>query len=840
MVFFINYVICYHRQFNDTQATDDLIHERMKFKKKPSLHQSFLFSVIATIIIAVAVIGFRWSVRDFKRFSQETETFKADYLDRQKLMLKSEVDRVFAYIEYARSKTQTRLKKNIKNRVYQTHAIATNIYKTSKGEKNDDEIKRMIADALRPIRYNQGRGYFFIADFDGVNQLYPIDESVEGTSMINRQDLNGNFVVQDMIEIARIKGEDFYEYTWIKPDQPGKEYKKISFVKRFEPYEWFIGTGEYIYDIEKDIKAEILDRIGQIRFEEDGYIFVGTYEGVSLTYPRKNINMWDVEDINGLKIVQELVSVAKSGGGYVEYVIPKFEGQRSALKISYTKSLDEWQWYIGAGKFVDEIDATIQTKRESLRRLIIKQTLETALVLLFALLLIALITRYIAKKTQNSFTVFSKFFEQAVHGSSHVDESELDFAEFINLAESANQMIDLKLAVDEALKKSEEKYRDLVENATVAICVFQNDRFEFFNPVATQLFGYPKDSLYELPPSKTVYPEDIPVVARSRERLQTDSETIDYAHRIVTKDGEIRWISAKAVPIHWDGRPAILVFMSDITEQRHSEEMMIQYEKMMSLGSMAAGVAHELNNPLGGIMQGIQNIKRRISPKLEKNRSAAEKSGVDIDKMLEYFKARKVSSMLDGIDDSAKKAAQIITNMLQFSRKSESNLAPTDIVALIDNTLELAAKDYNIKKKYDFKNIAITKEYDPDIPLVACTETQIEQVILNILKNAAWATCSKGEKDYQPRITIRLKTAIDIIQIEIEDNGPGMDETTRKKLFEPFFTTKPVGEGTGLGLSVSYMIIVNHHHGTMEVESTPGKGTLFIIQLPINAKGGEV
>jgi len=154
---------------------------------------------------------------------------------------------------------------------------------------------------------------------------------------------------------------------------------------------------------------------------------------------------------------------------------------------------------------------------------------------------------------------------------------------------------------------------------------------------------------------------------------------------------------------------------------------------------------------------------------------------------------------------------------------------------LIENVLELAGKDYNLKKKYDFRNIKIIRDFDSDLPLVTCTETEVEQVVLNLLNNAAWAMAI-AKKDAPPQITLRVNAENRMARIEIEDNGPGMEEAVRSKIFEPFFTTKSVGEGTGLGLSVSYMIITNNHQGTMEVASEPGKGTRFIIQLPLNGQ----
>ena len=138
-----------------------------------------------------------------------------------------------------------------------------------------------------------------------------------------------------------------------------------------------------------------------------------------------------------------------------------------------------------------------------------------------------------------------------------------------------------------------------------------------------------------------------------------------------------------------------------------------------------------------------------------------------------------------------------------------------------------------MKKQYDFKRIEIIKTYANGLPAVPCEGAKIQQVLLNLFRNAAQAMTEAGLESPRISIRTRLESQRSMAVMEIEDNGPGMDEPTRKRVFEPFFTTKPVGVGTGLGLSVSYFIITENHRGEMRVESRPGAGTKFIIHLPI-------
>jgi len=163
-----------------------------------------------------------------------------------------------------------------------------------------------------------------------------------------------------------------------------------------------------------------------------------------------------------------------------------------------------------------------------------------------------------------------------------------------------------------------------------------------------------------------------------------------------------------------------------------------------------------------------------------------------------------------------------------------------DINKLLDVTVILAENDYDLKKKFNFRQIKIIREYDPDIPQIPCEGSEIQQVFFNILKNGTHAMV--GEKQDVPAVDMApafiLRTIQDdgMVRIEIEDNGPGMSDEIRKRVFEPFFTTRDLGLGTGLGMSVSYFIIVEHHGGTISVGPSTGRGSKFIIQLPLEEK----
>lgn len=266
------------------------------------------------------------------------------------------------------------------------------------------------------------------------------------------------------------------------------------------------------------------------------------------------------------------------------------------------------------------------------------------------------------------------------------------------------------------------------------------------------------------------------------------------------------------------------------------EEMMVHSEKMISLGGLAAGMAHEINNPLAGILQNSQVILNRLQKPLPANLAAVQEIGIRFEDLIAYMERRGIYKMIDSTLDAGRRAAAIVSNMLSFSRKSASSFTLEDPFALMDKTLEIAESDYNLKKKFDFKKIEILKEYAQNLPLVYCKASEIQQVFFNILSNGAQAMVN-GKSTEPPCFVIRIFQEETMICIQIRDNGPGMNSDIKKRVFEPFFTTKKQGEGTGLGLAISYFIVTENHKGFIEVDSSPGQGTCFLIQIPIDQPG---
>ncbi len=275
-----------------------------------------------------------------------------------------------------------------------------------------------------------------------------------------------------------------------------------------------------------------------------------------------------------------------------------------------------------------------------------------------------------------------------------------------------------------------------------------------------------------------------------------------------------------------------VIRIDNITERVQMEEVMIQSEKMLSVGGLAAGMAHEINNPLAGIMQSAQVITTRMTDAHPQNEKAALESGTTVEAIKDYAEKRKILKLLSNIRIAGGNAAKIVENMLSFARKGNAQKTNHDAVELFQKVIELSRNDYNLKKRYDFRKIKISREFETEPFDIFCDESKLLQVLFNIIKNAAEVMHDSTDSPDIPQLSVRVFKSGLMAQIEIEDNGPGMDENTRNRIFEPFFTTKDVDKGTGIGLSLAYFIIVDDHGGEMTVDSTLGKGTTFILRLP--------
>jgi PAS domain S-box-containing protein len=357
---------------------------------------------------------------------------------------------------------------------------------------------------------------------------------------------------------------------------------------------------------------------------------------------------------------------------------------------------------------------------------------------------------------------------------------------------------------EEALRLSEEKYRALFDNTVIGTIVLDAETMKvaMANQAAAKIFGFRSaEEVIGTNPFDFILPED-------RERFlelaknnlfEQESRQINDL-RAVTKDGREIWINTTGARIMHEGKLAGLVSFTDITEQKRQNERLILTDRLASLGELAAGTAHELNNPLTSVIGFSQLLLDKEVP----------------DDIREDLKL---------IYNEAQRAAGVTKNLLTFARKHAPVKQPTQINNIIEDVLKLRTYEHEVN------SIEVKKKFAPALPEIMVDSFQMQQVFMNIIINAEYFMIQAHNKG---TLTITTKKWNDTVMISFADDGPGIPRENLNRIFDPFFTTKEAGKGTGLGLSISHGI-VTEHSGQIYARSELGKGATIFIELPINS-----
>ncbi|MDH5736168.1 MAG: PAS domain S-box protein, partial [Gammaproteobacteria bacterium] len=440
-----------------------------------------------------------------------------------------------------------------------------------------------------------------------------------------------------------------------------------------------------------------------------------------------------------------------------------------------------------------------------------------------------------------------------IHDITETKRNEKYLNKLINQSSSLNDQL---LQEHSVRKASEKKLSNILDIAPVAIIVInEHQKITVFNKGAEKIFHYSANELINHPLSALI-PDSLP------DEVDNQASSLYQVSAFKSLEGKVEVLGRRKdgtefpcglniSVIKENDEWFCTVILRDLTgqkkaeqallkEKREQEELikklqdaqdqLLQSEKMASIGQLAAGVAHEINNPVGYINSNIGSLKNYLADLLsllecyenseEKIQDlellqSIQKMKKDVD--LEYLKT-DIRDLINESEEGVTRVKKIVQDLKDFSHVDEAEWQWTDLHNGLDSTLNIVHNELKYKAE-------VIKEYG-DIPQIECIISQLNQVFMNLLVNAAHAIETRGT------ITVRTGTEDDGVWVEIEDTGKGMDETTRKRIFDPFFTTKPVGQGTGLGLSLSFGII-QKHSGKIIVTSEPGKGSCFHIWLPV-------
>lgn len=391
----------------------------MVYENDKQLLNIIKYSPPVFIITISIIITLFLSLEKQITLNKEKYLIKNEYIKTNKENVKNDVDNLHKFILKTQEQTEAKLKDNIKKRVYEAHSIAMKIYEENKSNKSKNEIKKLIQDALVDIRFNAGRGYFFIYSFDYECILLPIAREKEGTSFYNFKDGEGQFLTRNIIHQLKESKEGFLSWSFNKPGDKKTQYKKIGFNMYFEPYDWFIGTGEYFVDFENDVKKEVLEYVSRIVPNDKSYFFILDYDKKTLFHIRKeliNKPAQEVTNIREPRIFDDMLFIAKKGEGFISYEHKVLNIDSFLTKTSYIKGLNSWQWIIGKGFYQDDMQELINKKTEKLNdefRKKIINLISVASVLTFLLLLISIyISKIIEKKFKKHEKEIQKYIDE--------------------------------------------------------------------------------------------------------------------------------------------------------------------------------------------------------------------------------------------------------------------------------------------------------------------------------------------------------------------------------------------------------------------------------------------
>ncbi len=648
-----------------------------------------------------------------------------------------------------------------------------------KGELTLDQAQQRARGLLRHLRYGQdSKDYFWINDLGPRMIMHPYRPELEGTDISGYTDPEGKHLFVEFVEVARAQGQGYVGYMWQWMDDPKRVVPKLSYVRYYEPWGWIVGTGIYI----EDVRAEITSMMSKLT-------------AVSLTIL--------------VTIILLSIYIVKHGletEGRRKQAVEDLTASRSMLRLVIDNIPQYIFWKDGQGRYLGcNQNYARLAGVASPQEIKGKSDFDLAWGL------------DKAHDLRRADTIVVRSGQPQLHELEPVSLPQGRTlwmeANRIPLRGGEGQVVGLlgtfeditsRREMDQALRESERRFRDLVENSMVGISILQRDEVVYQNPETQRLFGalpagYRFSDFKDAPPEDLDRLADLNESAVSAKGGSLDMEVRFFPQGAMNSGRDLRWVHCRANLIDYQGQRALLVIWLDITKARELEHLLRIQDKMASLGRVAAGLAHEIRNPLSGINMYLSALEGIIG---DPDRTA------DTAKVLESIKS--ASGKIEGV----------IKRVLDFSRPNAPRMGWMNVNSVIEEALELSS--VTLRKA----GITLEKNLEPGLPLCFADSQLISQVLLNLITNAVQALReSEGER----LLAVGSSLAKEHLLITVSDSGPGVPLELREKVFDPFFSIKR--EGSGIGLSLCHRIVTDHG-GSLSVGVSKWGGAEFIVEIP--------
>jgi len=786
--------------------------KNMKVKEN-SVIKLIAYAPLFVIPLFILVIVISVAKENKLNFEKTKNRVELDLINSKNYAIKAKIDSIVDLVNYQNDILEKKLSNRVKDRVNTAYKVAIELYEQNKSLKTKKEVKDLIINALRPMSWNNEDSYIWISDYAGELQLGPeYLNHLEGTSILNFKDAFGRYIIKEEINVVKNKTEGFIWDTFIKPQDPLRRYyEQIVFVKALGVYNWYLGSAEYLDTATKVNETEILNAIKKVSDNKNEYIFVVKGDGtLLLNYGEpelvgKNVLKTKKYSINSSfeKIFKKLELEDEL---FLDYIWLNPLTKLVEKKYSYFKKIKGTSWIVGSGFYKSDVKviATEQTtrlyKEYNLR---INQIMYIGLILIIISLIGSLlISRYIKNKF---FTYKKKLMENGLE-----------------------------------LKKTNEKLNDIIDNINDLIWEADiSGIYTYISPQSKRILGLlPCDILGKSPFVFMYKKEAFRVLSLLASILENEKPILQLRSIYIHQNGTKVYLETSANPI-FDMKNNLIGYRGthrDITERikydeiiqntnkelkelndnlqlkvnvevaknKENEEQLSSQAKLAALGDMIGNIAHQWRQPL--------SIISTIA------------SGVKLKHQFNNLEPNEVPIKMNEIVDKTKHLSQTIDTFRNFL-KEKKIFREIVLQNCVNESLKIIGT--TLTDNY----IQLEKNYEEKTPIfITSISNEINQVIINILSNAKDAIIDKDIHNAWVKISImkNQKSAI----ITIEDNAGGIPLDIISKVFEPYFTTKHKKQGTGLGLHMSYRIIVDSLNGNLYVKNSDF-GAKFFIELPL-------
>jgi len=666
-----------------------------------------------------------------------------------------------------------------KEMLYELTTAAGNIIASLESEERQgrltrQEAQRRAIEQVGRLHFGQkARDYFWIIDREPRMILHPFRDDLAGRDLSRFTDPDGRRLFAEMVNVVREQGAGFVQYRWQRPDNSDRISPKLSYVKGFAPWGWILGTGVFMEDIRDNIAALTYKILAaSLAILALAALLLST--GILQTYRGEKLRRGALK---ALKMSEERYRTIFETTGTATCIID--EDTTIALVNSTFEELSEFSKaeIEGKKKLHDFVHPDDYDWMEGYHYSRIASPAAAP-------------RNYEFRFLNRAGQVKNIFITIAV-----IPDTKLSVGSF-------GDITNYKQALQQRME-SEERLRSLVENSLTGIFIVQDDRIVYYNPEQERLFG-PLPADFLITNFDRIYPEDVPRVSGFYQSiLSGEADIADMDYRFYSMDRDcrpvVRWAYCRACAIDYQGRRAMLINMMDVTRAKELEYMVGIKDKMISLGHVAAGIAHEIRNPLSGI-------------------------NIFLDSIREIFQdpesAGDVLSLLSQAQSAAGKIESVVKGVLDFARPSNPRFDQADINGPVRDALGLSQA---LLRK---AGIEVTAALDDNLPAVRIDVQQIEQIMLNLITNAAEVL-----KDSPGARAISITTGAEggDVVVRFADSGPGIPPEHREKIFDPFYTTKK--DGSGIGLSIVRRIAADHR-GSITAGESQWQGAEFTLRIP--------